>query len=170
MADTFIKIATVTVGTATSSIDFTSIPDTYTDLVIKLSLRTNKSSGSSDSVFLRMNGDTSSSYSYRYLSGSGSAVSSASAGDQWCYLRDTDITSSTANTFGSADVYIPNYAGSSYKSVYTDITMEANATLAYATLSGSLWRQTSAITSLSIITTAQWVQYSTATLYGIKNS
>lgn len=172
MADTFVKIASVTVGAGgASSIDFTSIPSTYTDLCVKLSLRTNKSSGSSDSVFLRMNGDTgSTSYKYRYLYGSGSSTASGAnggSGDQWSYLGDANITSSTSNTFSSADVYIPNYAGSNQKSVSNDIVMENNSTTAYATLAANLWTSTSAITSLSFITTSQFVQYSTATLYGI---
>jgi hypothetical protein len=76
MANTYTLIASSTVSAGgVSSIDFTSIPSTYTDLCLKLSIRT---AASSDypAIVLRFNGSSSAVYSYKYLLGSGSAASS----------------------------------------------------------------------------------------------
>jgi hypothetical protein len=67
-------------------------------------------------------------------------------------------------------IYIPNYAGSSNKSVSIDSVTENNATGAYSGLTAALFASTAAITSFGISTGSNFVQYSTATLYGIKNS
>jgi hypothetical protein len=78
---------------------------------------------------------------------------------------------STASTFGSTEIYITNYAGSSNKCLSSDSVNENNATTAYSVLTAWLWSNTSAITSLSITSDGagnNFAQYSTATLYGIK--
>ena len=175
MPDTFIKIASVTVGAGgASSIDFTSIPSTYTDLVVKLSGRTayNNIAGSI-SAYVRFNGDTGSNYSGRRVIGTGSSATSDNSSTTSFISTFLDITAYTANTFGNAEYYIPNYAGSNRKSISVDGVTEHNATLSYAALVAGLWTGTAAITSISIFpepTTGNFVQYSTAVLYGIKNS
>ena len=168
MANTFVKIASVTVGSGgASSIDFTSIPSTYTDLCIKLSTRTTRTGATLDTLNVIFNSNISG-YTYKELFGSGSAAGSAgSASNRFGY---TSATGSTSNTFGSADLYIPNYAGSNNKSASGDSVAENNATEAYSMLSALLWSNTAAITSISINCLTTFVQYSTATLYGIKNS
>jgi hypothetical protein len=175
MANTYIAIATVTVGSGgASSIDFTSIPATYTDLCLLYSIR---SAGSYDNVSIRFNSNTSS-YSTRRLLGNGSSVSSDTAsgvsGNPGSAALCGAIpgTSQTANTFGNQLVYIPNYASSNYKSVSCDSVDENNATGANTELTASLWSNTSAITSIRLLGYHgnNFAQYSTATLYGIKNS
>ncbi len=171
MPDTFVKIASVTVGSGgASSIDFTSIPSTYTDLVVKISARYNDASVLGR---FRFNGDTGSNYSNRRLYGTGSSVASNSDSAQTSsYVFGlNDASNYTANTFSNAEFYIPNYAGSSYKSISIDAVSENNATEAYSTLQAGLWSNTAAITSIKIYQdSGLFVQYSTATLYGIKNS
>ena len=171
MPDTFIKIASVSVGSGgASSIDFTSIPSTYTDLVIKLSGRmTNATAGG---TYIAFNGNAAN-YSSRGLEGNGSSVGSFtnSGGTSKIYLGVINWGNSTASTFSSFDVYLPNYAGSQNKSVSVDQVTENNATDSWATLMAGLWSDTSAISSLSLTTQfGSFVQHSTATLYGIKNS
>jgi len=165
MADTFIKIASVTVGAGgASSIDFTSIPSTYTDLCLKFSGRCD----TVDNINITFNGSTTS-YTTRYLYGSGSAAASASASTQ--YVGATNASTYTANAFGNAEIYIPNYAGSNNKSISTDSVQETNVSTVYMVLDAALWSNTAAITSLSLApSSGKYVQYSTATLYGIKNS
>jgi hypothetical protein len=165
--DTFIKIASVTVGSGgASSIDFTSIPSTYTDLVIKTSSRTNYNEGTVE-LQLSFNGSTST-FSSKYLLGNGAAAFSGSLAR---YAGQTQPSTTTANTFSSHDIYIPNYAGSTNKSYSVDSVTENNATTAYADLIAGLWSTTSAISSITISpASGSLVQYSTATLYGIKNS
>ena len=167
MANTYVKIgSTVTVGAlGAATIDFTSIPATYTDLVIKLSGR--YSASAADGHYIALNGSTST-FTNKYLSGNGTTASSGSIAR---YLGTIGGTASTASTFNSTEIYIPNYAGSTNKSFSTDNVTENNATLAYVNLTAGLWSTTSAITSISIsLPTGTFVQYSTASLYGIKNS
>ena len=168
MPDTFIKIASVTVGSGgTTNIEFTSIPSTYTDLVVKFSLRTNTSAPNQDiSVFLNNNG---SGYSYRLLYGSGTTTSSSSVSST--PFAAAVAATATSNTFSSGEFYFPNYAGSTNKSYSIDQVLENNITNAGAYLMAGLWSNTAAINQISFQTgSGAFVQYSTATLYGIKNS
>jgi hypothetical protein len=164
MADTFVKIASVTVGSGgASSMDFTSIPSTYTDLVLKTSSRT---SGSGN-VFLTIafNG-SSSNFSYRQVFGNGSSAASNSGSIGYGVLIDG--SSDTASTFSNGEVYIPNYSGSTNKSLSTDAIQENNGTLAYMALVATLWSSTSAINQITLTPSSGTLQqYSTATLYGI---
>jgi hypothetical protein len=169
MATTYEAIATVTVGAGgASSIDFTSIPGTYTDLLIQFSVRGTLNAGSGV-TYLQFNGDTTSTnYQYIRMLGSGSAASSASGDD---YIIDVvQGDNATVSTFGSESIYITNYAGSSFKSVSNDFVGENNGTLAYMGLFAFLWESTSAITSIKLSGNGSLKQYTTATLYGIKNS
>jgi hypothetical protein len=174
MANTYVAIATVTVGSGgTSYIEFTSIPATYTDLLLKCSLRSNRTDAVIDTVGLRFNGNSSASYNMIRLTGTGAAASSGSgSGDTSLFLDNPPTDGATASTFGNSEYYIPNYAGSTNKSVSADSVSENNATTAYARLTAGLWSNTSAITSIRLTpdTGTLWNQYSTATLYGIKNS
>jgi hypothetical protein len=167
MANTMTLISSVTVGSGgASSIDFTSISATYTDLCLKLSLRGDKSA-TSQQVYIKFN-TSSSSFSMRYLLGDGS---SASSGTDTANTGLASGANATSNTFGSEEIYIPNYAGSTNKSFSSDAVSENNATNAYASLFAGLWSNTSAINGITIYhDTNKFVQYSTAYLYGIKNS
>jgi hypothetical protein len=174
MANTFVKIASVTVGAGgASSMSFTSIPATYTDLCIKISARGTQASAS-HAFTLRFNGSTTS-YSGLELVGDGSAVSSQTRGvfGSAMYIGNIDGNSATSNTFSNTEIYIPNYAGSTNKSLSIDAVTENNATEAYATLLAGLWSNTSAITSIDLVSFSghgTLMQYSTATLYGIKKN
>ena len=167
MAVTHKLIETVTVGAGdAASIGFTSIPQTYTDLRIVLSLRNSNSSVIADVQF---NG-SSSNLSSKYLIGSGSAASSLSSGS---ILRTygTDPTDYTASVFSNLELYIPNYTGSSHKSVVADYVTENNATAGYLGFTSGLWASTSAITQVTIFVSGGNVkQYSSASLYGILKS
>lgn len=164
---TYIKIATVTVPliTGATSMDFTSIPTTYTDLVIKVSGRSNRIDVV-DTIVLKPNGSTSS-MTFKWLAGDGSAASSGSTDRIY-----QDAANNTASTFGSAEIYCPNYAGSTNKSFSIDAVSEQNGTAANAGFQAQLWSVTTAISSISLAVGfgTAWAQYSSATLYGIKNS
>jgi hypothetical protein len=169
MANTFELIASSTVGSGgATSIDFTSIASTWTDLCLKVSAR---DAGSIyREIWLTINGSTANATG-KVLQGNGAAASSYST-TRVQGLGYTNMSTTTANTFSSIEFYIPNYAGSSNKSFSADGTGENNATTAYADLSASLWSQTAAITSISVVlaTGATFAQYSTAYLYGVKNA
>ena len=83
-------------------------------------------------------------------------------------IGDDPGANATSNTFGNTSVYIPNYAGSTNKSVSSDAVTENNATTASQQILASIWNNTSAITSIFVSDTgSNLVQNSTASLYGI---
>jgi len=164
---TYVKIASVTVGSGgAATMDFTSIPATYTDLCIKVSARTTYATNG-DLGYVRFNA-TATTYSVKRLSGDGATA--VSAGGSEIYFRNTGA-SDTASTFGNAEIYISNYAGSTAKSVSSDSVSENNATTGYQQFSAGLWNGTGSITQATLYpNNGSWAQYSTAILYGIKNS
>lgn len=170
MATTFTKIASVSVGLlGASTIDFTSIPSTYTDLCVKYSTRSS-SVLKYGTVQIRFNGATTQ-YSWRSLEGTGSTVYSESVTPAYLIGGQGSGNGATSNTFGNGEIYVPNYAGSTNKSVSANGVSENNGTEAYATLVANLWSNTSAITSITLYPdSGTWLQYSTATLYGISKS
>ena len=159
-----IPISTVTVGSGgVSSISFTGIPQTYTDLAIKVSFRNTADNANWQ---LSFNGVTTN-LSDRAVGGNGAAANSYS--DATLIYGFICRSTNTANTFSNSDIYIPNYAGSVYKSISMDSVTENNATTAFAYLTAGLWSNTSAITSVVMTpTSGTFAQYSTATLYGIR--
>ena len=174
MANTYKKIASVTVGSGgASSMAFSSIPATYTDLVVKVSAR--RSDASEGSLSTRFNSDSGSNYSSRTLRGTGSAASSSTdSANNLLPFWVIDGTGYTANTFASADIYIPNYASANQKSISAENVSENNQTTTYMQITAGLWSGTAAITAITLYANEQatgtFAQYSTATLYGIKSS
>lgn len=164
MPNTMTLISAVTVGAGgAAAIDFTSIPSTYTDLIVKLSTR---NTGTDTWMNLKFNG-SSSNWSMRYFQGSGSAVSSGSDPANTYSIQQT-ISTNTASTFGNAELYIPNYTSSNNKSVSIDHVTENNATTAYQSLTSLLWSNSAAINQITITPNAgTFAQYSAAYLYGI---
>lgn len=165
---TFTQIGTAQVvgSGGAASIDFSTIPSTYTDLVVKLSARTGYGYYW-DGTFLRFN-NTSTTYTTKLVYGDGSAAGSfGSATDILCYVV---ASSATANTFSNTEIYIPNYAGSSQKSVSIETTIETNGNPVLSNLCAGLWNGTSAINRITLVPQANFVQYTTATLYGVSNA
>lgn len=167
---TYIKIASNTVGAGgVASVTFSSIPSTYTDLVLKASARTARTGANIDVLFLTLNTLTTNQTS-RYLYGDGSGTASGTDTRIWGLMASTD--NETASTFGNSEMMIPNYAGSNYKSMSSDFANENNATGAYLGFNAGLWSSTAAINSIQIssATSNTIKQYSTFTLYGISNA
>lgn len=174
MPVTYIAIATVTVGTnAPTTIEFNTIPTTYTDLLVKLSVRTSKGSVS-DSLGIYFNG-SGTGYTTRSIVGNGStATSGADTGYTDAYVGESNADGATTSTFSNQEIYIPNYQSSNNKSFSVDSVAENNATAGYDQLIAGVWANTAAITSVRFrtfnTTNRTFNQYTTATLYGIKNS
>jgi len=170
MANTFTLIASSTVGSGgTPYIEFTSIPATYTDLLVLLSLRT-ENTGTHDTVRVQFN---SSAANFNVIEFSGDGANDGSSPRSDGYVGYMNANASTANTFSSISLYIPNYASSNYKSYSVDKVSEQNGVTAYQEMVAGLWSQTAAITTLKFISAGNSIdlaQYSTAYLYGIKNS
>jgi hypothetical protein len=168
---TFIKIASVIVGAGGSTtIDFTSIPQTYTDLLVKVSGRKIESGGSVN-LQMQFNGSTTN-YLQRALFGNGSTATSYSDNTELGLMYVTSAAD-TANTFGSTEIYIPNYTASTNKTMSIDSVTENNGTAVIQTLMAGLWSNSAAINRVYLQVgngASTFTQYTTATLYGIKNN
>ena len=180
MPNTFELIASSTVGAGgVTSVTFSSIPNTYTDLAIEISVRSSRTGVPADSLGYRFN-DTTSGYSEIALYGDGSSASSfplttfSPAGQVWGRLDGGVINAgnTTANTFTSIFMYIPNYAGSTNKSFSADLAAENNSSTAYMELNAGLWSNTAAITQIAFRDNnlGNLAQYSSFYLYGVKNA
>jgi hypothetical protein len=176
MATTYTLISSVTVGSGgATTIDFTSIPQTYTDLVLKLSVRGTIAGSNQGGAQMIFNNSTATNYSFRNLRGAGTngTPSSGSASSQ-AYIRVTNnhpTADNTASTFCNSEVYIPNYTSSNAKSTSEDNVSENNSTEGYMQIVAGLWTLTNAITRITLTSEATlFAQNSTAYLYGISNA
>lgn len=169
MPNTFTKIASVSVGSGgVASITFSSIPSTYTDLVVLVSCRSSQSGAFADYGTIVFNG-SSSTFSYKDVYGNGSSAASTGGSVNTIFVYQGNAA--TASTFGNASIYIPNYTSSNNKSFSIDTVVENNGTTGYDALTAGLWSTASAITSVGLApASGTWLEYSTFTLYGIKNS
>ena len=165
MATTCKLIAKVSLGSDAAEMDFTSIPATYTDLYLVASIRGVRAS-TVDDIYMKVNGVTTD-RTRRSLYGTGSSAASESASNS--YIGTVTATNATADTFGSVEVYIPNYAGSANKSYSATSAQETNASTAYIFATAGLWSSTAAITGLTLysINGNNLKVGSSAFLYGI---
>jgi hypothetical protein len=171
MPTTMKLIGKTTLGGNATNVEFSSIPGTYTDLLVVASPRTDRSNSTFDSVELLLNGDTASNMTARTLRGNGSAASSFSSSAAIKLDIDTCAAGATAtsDTFGSLEIYIPNYAGSTNKSLSITSAQETNASTAYIGATAALWAKTDAVTTVRLEpgSGTNFVSGSSFFLYGI---
>jgi hypothetical protein len=176
MATTYTLISSNVLASNATSISFSSIPGTYTDLVLRTSTR-GSNAQDRDAFVITFNSDTGSNYSVTYLIGNGITASSSRLSSQadWRFQWPTQGTAYTASTFGSAEIYIPSYTASQSKPISAIGTGESNVSnpdTVYMTANAALWRNNAAITSIQIAPyfSSNFVTGSSFYLYGIKNS
>jgi hypothetical protein len=161
-------IESKTLATAAASIEFTSIPQTFTDLVLVFAFRSDRGSPQFDDALNVVFNNITTGYTNRELRGSGSAASSSTPATTSVFAGFIPAGIATANTFGSGGLYIPNYTAAINKSVSTDGVLERNDTLAYQQIMAGLWSNTAAITSIKLsANVSNLIAGSTASLYGI---
>jgi hypothetical protein len=153
-------------GSSTTSITFTSVPSTYTDLELVINAR---SVGSSDyAARISFNGDTSSGlYSWRLIRGDGSSASSL----QYSNQNDIALTTnySIMQTPSTIRVNLQNYANSNVNKTIIGRFNQVNTAGGTASAYVGLWRNTNAITSITVsIGGDYFADGSTFSLYGIK--
>jgi hypothetical protein len=177
------SIATVTVGSGgSSSIEFTSIPSTYTHLQIRGILQTNRSSYIVDVTKIQFNNDTAANYSDHNLYGGYNTTPNAntSADTSANYMLFQGLNSGVGtNIFTGVVMDILDYANTNkYKTVRNLQGFDVNGTVGTGSLGGTIalssgnWRSTNAITSvkISMIDGTLFNQYSSLALYGIKGA
>jgi hypothetical protein len=164
MPKTYEPIATTKLTAVTQNLTFASIPATYTDLILVLSLRA--STTASDAYF-RYNNDSATNYSDTVLRGNGSAASSVR--DSNALGMDIGVTavSTDISLFQTPTIIqIMNYANTT--TFKTALIRTSNSTAMVSAIVG-LWRSTAAINTINIVHRGTgWDVGSTATLYGIK--
>ena len=171
MANTYSLISSVTVGAGgAANIEFTSIPQDYRDLLVKLSIRQTKPDGYSE-ITVKFNG-SSTNFTMRALNAAGTTADSYNS--TTAYVGSALGTTANGGTsiFSNNEIYLPNYTSSNYKSYSADSVAERNfASLNNSSLITGLWSNTAAITSLLFESPGYDIeQYSTAYLYGISNA
>jgi hypothetical protein len=166
MANTFTLINSATAGSGgVGSISFTSIPQTYTDLFIYVSARSNRVA-ENDDILLQLN-STSTTGLLVYGAGSGGVGGDTSP------RFVINASTSLANTFGSANIYITNYTSTSINKSYSaDSAFEDNKNYAILFASAGIYSSNTAVTSITLAPSNGTLlfQYSTAYLYGISKT
>ena len=168
MANTFELIASYSATGSVSSIDFTSIPSTFTDLCLKLSVTSASAGGAAaNGYYMTFNG-LSTNRTYRRLYAVPNSAYSDSGSNM--PVGSTNGTS-IADVFSNDEIFIPNYAGSTNKSSSVDFTIEANTTATALGFVANLWSSTAAINRITLTPDAgNFRTYSTAYLYGVRSS
>jgi hypothetical protein len=171
MANTYTLISSVTVGAGgAATISFSSIPSTYTDLVLYTSLRSTTTGNANDRAAIVTFNGSSSNYSARRLYAyDGTTTGSDSSTGIDIYYSGT---TGTINTFSNDFVYLSNYASASNKAVSVDNASEQNSSVKnWLALYAWRWADSAAITSITLTPDAgNFAQYSSAYLYGISNA
>ena len=168
----FESIATYTVGSGgQATIEFTSIPQTFTHLQLRCS---SKTSGASADSYIRLGySGTNYATSYRHLLyGDGSSASGIAASGEG-YIIST--AGSGGTSIFSADIIdILDYTNTNKTKVFNTIGgMENNGgTNPYFRYGSGMWNSTAAITSITLYPqpTGSLAQYSSFALYGIKGA
>jgi len=169
MPANYVLLGEVTLAETATSVTLANIPQSgYTDLKLVMSVRDARTGIAVSDIRFNFNGTgvgTNISGRYLYGTGSSAASSTITTGE----LAFGDAGGATANTFGNAEVYIPNYLSTTtYKSISSDSVAETNATGGYTLLLAGLWSSNSAINSISMTPfTSPFAAGSTFYLYGI---
>lgn len=161
MPNTYESIATQTLGSATSTVTFSSIPSTYTDLVAVFQ------GGSSTDANIRMqvNGDTTSNYSWTQLGGNGSSAGSFrnSSDTSWLMNRYAYLSNNLNANF------LFNFMNYSNTTTNKTVINRSNSAANGTDTTVGLWRSTAAITSITFsLSGGNYITGSTFSLYGIK--
>jgi len=166
MPVTYDNIATTTLTSAAATFTFSSIPATYTDLRLVVVMRVD----TTNTCFIRYNGDTGSNYSYTVLWGNGTTANSFTDVNRARIDIGSDIVSASTTIPFLAELDIFSYAGSTNKTTLVSTSEDFNGS-GITRKQVNLWRNTAAINSITFARTAgNYSIGTTATLYGIKNA
>ena len=169
MAANYVLLERIELNASAASVTFSNIPQSgYTDLKVVVSARDGSYGSTLATAYYRFNGDSGANYKLRWLYGNGTAAGSALDNAATVQLiANIPGNTATANTFGNAEIYIPNYTSSNYKSSSVDAVPEGNATGTYQSLSAALWSNTAAINSITFTSDGNFAANSTFSLYGL---
>jgi len=168
MATTYTAISTTVVPSTAATIEFLAIPQTYDDLVIMYSARSNNGATNWNNFKFAFNGLTTNAQ-WRFLAQYNQGMATTSIGGQieaW-----VSFNANTANTFSNTFVYISGYTRATSKIMNIETASGGNVVDQIIGWTSGLWENNAAITSITATPSAgSFMQYSTATLYGIKRT
>jgi hypothetical protein len=165
------SIQTVVATGSSNVVTFSSIPNTYKHLQIRVFTRSTTTTYVQSALYLTFNGDTAANYSFHQVGGDGASTFAGAAGGS---SNITTVTSATANgstaTFGAGIIDIIDYSNTNkYKTVRCFSGLDLNGTPSTISLRSGGWRNTNAITSITLTEANNNIaQYSHIALYGIK--
>jgi hypothetical protein len=175
MPNTIALLSSTTVTTPVATVSINSIPQTYTDLLLYVSSRTTDTTSSNmiTDVLVRFNGSTSNYQQYFSRNNTNSPNSFTNTPASYAYGLAGAGRNATANTFGSASMYIPNYTVANSKNHFIKSAVETNVAAfdsANLIVAGT-WNDTAAITSIVLFEGyANFATNTTINLYGIIKS
>ena len=159
--NTYVALATQTLGSAAASVTFSSISGVYTDLVVVVTARNTTASYTGT---IRLNGDSATNYSSTQLYGDG--TTSGSNRDTSRTAIDNIYAASSADAAGVFNATLVNIQNYSNTTTYKTILSRSNLTVQVAASVG-LWRSTAAINSVEVRSAGNFAIGSTFSLYGI---
>jgi len=164
-------ISRVSLSASAASIEFTSIPQTYQHLQVRMIGRSNRADVN-ENVGIQLNGSTASNYAYHAMRGDGSLTASESGSAQAQIELNRTLTgnNATASAFGAFILDILDYGSSSKATTVRGFGGYENNGSGQAVVSSGLWTVTDAISSVKIFPRfgSNWSQDSITSLYGIK--
>jgi hypothetical protein len=168
MPKTYEPITTQTVSTTTATVTFSSIPQTYTDLILISNFATTTIN---EDAYVQFNSDTGNNYSRTHLRGNGSSALTSRASNQPFIPIDIDSSGSTLSTGIQATTHFMNYSNATTFKTIVCRSGTTGGSFTGTTLLVGLWRNTNAISNIDVKSTGgNYVVGSTFTLYGIKNA
>ena len=173
MANTYTLISSNTLSSTAATVTLSSIPNTYTDLVLQVSARGNSANPNANILFT-FNNDTASNYSSLSARGDGPSTVDlyTISGTVTTNFDRVPADSSTANVFGTGELYIVSYGASRTKAMTTFFSTEINDSTGFTIgQSAHSWSNSAAISSITMeLGSGSFVSGSTFYLYGIKNT
>jgi len=165
------SISTVTVGAGgQATISFTSIPSTYSHPQIRYLAHITGTGADYANINIRLNSDTAANYTYHRLQGNGTAAS-ANAGTSQTAMLGTLIPDdlSNANTYGAGVLDLLDYTSTNKNKTIRLLGGMDNTSSYFIQLISGLWFKTpEAVTQIDLTCSANFKQYSSFALYGIK--
>lgn len=151
MANTYKLIASNTLTSDITSVTLSSIPQTYTDLLIRYTARTDGGGAIGDTCNVTFNSDTATNYSRVTVRSNGGAVVTFVGTNSTAINTHTNVNGNgaTSNTFSPVEIYIPNYTSTSRKPITVSNVNETNSTTAYIFMGASQYRGSSGISSIT---------------------
>jgi hypothetical protein len=174
MPNTYSLISSNVLGSSAASVTFSSIPATFTDLVLRVSARSDDATLNVRHLDIQVNGSSANNYSFTAIFGNGSTATSdrGSSTNPWQIRNSVPTSLNTSNTFCDSELYLPNYTGSVNKVAGSFGVAENNSASTGVRIAATahLRSVTDAVTSLVLATSGNFVSGSSFYLYGIKNS